>query len=228
MIFDYRFWHFLLTPSSLKYVLDQEDQSEKIRGYKKYLWLIFLFTLAVFVLRNIWGMSTEGLTAILVTGSEDLYSFARLISLSGSLLWGISFFIFHYFLLSYALHVLTEIEFKIIQKVQLYTILFIVIEKVILFITFAMVGFTTPLSFFSFAPTLAYFTQDLFILYFVNQLTVATLITVTIQYIFLSQWEEESKKVLLTKLIFIQILLAFIIAGLSLLPISTWLERGVS
>ena len=209
-------------------MLEHEEQLEKIRGYKRALWMLFLTTLLFFAVRNIWGMHTEGLTALLANGLDDRYMFARLISLGGAILWAISFFIFHYFVITYLLHLLTDLPFKWIQKVQLYVIAFIVLEKVITFIVFAIAGFTTPFTFFSLAPMTAYFYQHEFLLYFLNQLTVATVISVFIQYTFLSQWEEESKKALLAKLILVQIGFALIVAIISVLPIFKWIEGGLA
>ena len=148
MIFQYKFWHILFHPSSLTYMLEHEEQFEKIRGYKKALWMLFFTTLLFFAVRNIWGMHTEGLTTLLANGLDDRYMFARLISLGGAVLWAIAFFIFHYFVITYLLHLLTDLPFKWIQKVQLYVIAFIVFENVITFIVFAIAGFTTPFTFF--------------------------------------------------------------------------------
>ena len=228
MIFQYKFWHILFHPSSLTYMLEHEEQFEKIRGYKKALWMLFFTTLLFFAVRNIWGMHTEGLTALLANGLDDRYMFARLISLGGAVLWAIAFFIFHYFVITYLLHLLTDLPFKWIQKVQLYVIAFIVLEKAITFIVFAIAGFTTPFTFFSLAPMTAYFYQHDYLLYFLNQLTVATAISIFIQYTFLSQWEEESKKILLAKLIIVQVGVALIVAAISILPIFKWIEGGLA
>ncbi|MFF5993833.1 amino acid transporter [Lysinibacillus sp. KU-BSD001] len=228
MVFHYKFWHLLFHPSSLTHMLEHEEEYEKIRGYKKALWLLFFTTLLFFAIRNLWGMHTESLTALLANGLDDRYMFARLISLGGAVLWAIAFFIFHYYVLTYVLHLLTDLPFKWIQKVQLYVMTFIVLEKAITFLVFAIVGFTTPFTFFSLAPITAYFYQDEYVLYFLNQLTVATVVTIIIQYTFLSQWEEESKKILLAKLIFVQIGLALLVGAISILPILKWIEGGVS
>ena len=227
MVLKYRFWHFLFNPSSLTHALEHEDEYEKIRGYKTSLWVLFFTTLLFFAVRNIWGIHTEGLTALLANGLDDRYAFARLVSLGGALLWGILFFVFYYYILAYILHVLTDLPFKWIQKVQLYVIAFILLEKAFTFLVFVIAGFSTPLTFFSLAPMTAYLYQHDFLLYFLNQLTVSTVIMIVIQYTFLSQWEEESKGALLAKLIGVQIVLSLIVAGISILPIAEWIGRGI-
>ena len=227
MVLKYRFWHSLFNPSSLTYMLEHEDEYEKIRGYKTSLWVLFFTTLLFFAVRNIWGIHTEGLTALLANGLDDRYAFARLVSLGGALLWGILFFVFYYHILAYILHVLTDLPFKWIQKVQLYVIAFILLEKAITFLVFVIAGFSTPLTFFSLAPMTAYLYQHDFLLYFLNQLTVSTVIMIVIQYTFLSQWEEESKGALLAKLIGVQIVLSLIVAGISILPVAEWIGRGI-
>ncbi len=227
MVLQYRFWHFLFNPSSLTYALEHGDEYEKVHGYKRSLWILFFTTLLFFAVRNIWGMHTEGLTALLANGLDDRYQFARLISLGGALLWAVLFFVFHYFILTYMLHMLTDLPFRWIQTVQLYVILFILLEKVITFIVFVIAGYSTPLTFFSLAPMTAYLYQDEFLLYFLNQLTVSTVLAIVIQYTFLSQWEEDSKGALLLKLIGLQIVLALLVAGISILPIAEWIQRGL-
>ena len=137
-------------------------------------------------------------------------------------------FYFSLFCIPYILHLLTDLPFKWIQKVQLYVIAFIVLEKAITFIVFAIAGFTTPFTFFSLAPMTAYFYQHDYLLHFLNQLTVATVISIFIQYTFLSQWEEESKKILLAKLIIVQVGIALIVAAISILPIFKWIEGGLA
>lgn len=208
-------------------MLEQDEQDVKIQGYKRSFWLIFLATIVIFAIRNIWGMHTEGLTTLFAEGLDDLYMFARLISLSGAVLWAIGFFLFHYFVLTYVLHLITDLPYKWLRKVQLYVIFFIIVEKFITFIVFAVAGFTTPFTFFSLAPMTAYVFDDVFALYFLNQLTVSTLVAVIIQYRFLSQWEEGSKRVLLTKLICVPIIVALIVAGISILPIYDWIQGGL-
>lgn len=137
-------------------------------------------------------------------------------------------FCFSLFFIPFVLYLLTDLPFKWIQKVQLYVITFILLEKAITLLVFVIAGFTTPFTFFSLAPMTAYFYQHDYLLYFLNQLTVATAITIFIQYTFLSQWEEESKKILLAKLIFVQIVFALIVGIISVLPIFRWIEGGLS
>lgn len=228
MVYHFKFWHSLLNPSSLTYALEHRDEYEKVRGYRLSFWLVFFSTILLFALRNIWGMNTSSLTSIFATGFDDRYIFARYISLGSSILWAIAFFCFHYFIISYFLHLLTELPFKWIQKAQLYVITFILIEKALTFLVFVMVGYATPYTFFSLAPMLFYFVQDEFLLYFINRLTVATGITILIQYRFCSYWDEGSRKVLMAKIIGIQIVLALIIVAISILPIFDWLTKGAN
>lgn len=226
MLYEYKFWHQLANPASLTYSLEHSEDS-KLKGYKKAFWLVFSFTLLFFIVRNIWGMNTVDLTYLLVNGEVDRYSFARLISFVGAVVGGILFFIFHYYVVTYFLHLLTELPYKWLQKVQLYTIAAIILEKVITLIVFAIAGFGTPFSMFSFAPILAYVYYHDYLLYFVNQLTIATLVTVWVQYTFFSQWTDENKKTLLGKLILVQVVIAIVVAIISILPVATWLEGGL-
>ena len=229
MFYDYSFWRTLANPSHLTHLLSMEyEEGAKIRGYKKALLFIFLFTVLLFGLRNILGVGTESLTELLVASSDDRYIVARLFSLAGALIMALVFWAFHYYVVAYAISALTELPFKWVQKVQLYVIFFIVLEKVLTFIVFVIAGFNTPFTFFSLAPMTAYIYYNEFLLFFLNQLTVATLVTIFIQYKFLRPWIESNHKTLLLKLILIQFTIALAIAALSVFPIIHWIERGLS
>lgn len=218
-----------MNPSSLTFLLSKEyEEDAKILGYKKCLLFVFLFSLLFYTVRNVWGLGTESLTEILLATGEDRYVVARIFSLAGAVLIAIGFWVFHYYIISYIIAALTELPMKWIQKVQLYVIFFIVLEKVLTFIVFAIAGFNTPFTFFSLAPMTAYIYYHEFLLFFLNQFTVATLVTVFVQFKFFSQWIEGNKKTLLVKLILIQVTIAIAVAALSVLPIVQWLERGLS
>lgn len=220
----YNYFQPLSQPSRLTYQLENSENG-KIAGYKKWVWVIFGFTMFYYIIRNIWGMNTSHLTYLYASGQNDQYSYARLVYLIGSLMMGIVFFLFHYYVVPYILYVFTNnIEYRWIQKVQLYVIPVIIIEKFITLIIFMLFGIATPFTFFSLAPMMAYVYYADFLLYFLNQLTVATIVTVWIHYTFLSQWQD-TKKGLLAKLIGIQIVFALLIACISILPVSIWLER---
>lgn len=221
-MYEFKFWQQLSQPTLLTHNLEKSEDGRLV-GYKKWVWMIFGFTLLFFIARNIWGMNTADLTALLVSGEGDLYSFARLMSLVGTSLAGILFFIFHYYFITYIIHLLTNIPYRWIQKVQLYVIGVIVVEKVLTMVVFAIAGFATPFTFFSLAPMMAYVYYHDYLLFFLNQLTVATVVTIWVQYTFLSQWSERPKA-LLGKLILIQVVVAALVALYSILPIFTWIE----
>jgi len=118
---------------------------------------------------------------------------------------------------------LTNIDYDWIRKIQLYVIFFIVLEKLLTVIIFAIAGYSTQFTMFSLAPMMAYVYYHDYLLFFLNQLTVASIIAVWIQYIFLSNWTDRPKA-LLFKLILIQIVLASLVALYSILPVLTWIE----
>lgn len=221
-MFEYKFWHHLSHPSQLIHNIERSED-QRLIGYRRVLLAIFGFTLLFFIVRNFWGMNTTDLTALLANGEGDLYSFARLMSLIGAILAGILFFIIHYYIITYLIHLLTNIDYGWIRKIQLYVIFFIVLEKLLTMMIFAIAGFSTPFTMFSLAPMMAYVYYHDYLLFFLNQLTVASIITVWIQYIFLSKWTNRPKS-LLFKLILIQIVLASLVALYSILPVLTWIE----
>ena len=221
-MYEFKFWQQLSHPSQLIHNLESSED-HKLKGYLTSVWVIFGFTLLFFIVRNFWGMNTADLTALLVNGEGHLYSFARMMSLIGAILAGVLFFVFHYYVITYVIYLLTKIPYRWIQKVQLYTLFFIVLEKTLTIISFAVAGFSTPFTWYSLAPAMAYVYYQEYLLFFLNQLTIATIITVWIQYIFLSNWVERPKALLL-KLILIQVVFAALVALFSILPVLTWIE----
>jgi len=66
------------------------------------------------------------------------------------------------------------------------------------------------------------------VLFTINQLTITTVLIISVQYLFLSKWEEEaSKKMLVVKLIVVQLFMALFVGMISVLPIKEWIARGL-
>lgn len=227
MNYQFRFWHSLFNPSQLAFALDNQEQGDHIKGYRLRFFTVLTFIIILYMIRDIWGMGSESLTNLFVSNSQEEYVVSRYLSLLGAAINGLLFFIFHYYVISFCLFVLTDLPFKSISKVQLFVISSILVEKFILFFVHMMMGYTTPISFLSLGPITTYLSDDTFLIYFLNQLSVATIATIVIQYIFLSKWEEESKGLLLTKIIGVQIFFALITAGISVIPLKDYLSKVV-
>lgn len=227
MDYQFRFWHSLFNPSKLAFALDNEEQGYQIKGYRSKFFVLFFSMVIFYIVRDLWGMGTEGLSYFSVSDMYEEFVVSRYLSTLGAAIEGMLFFLFHYYLISFCLYVLTDFPFRSISKIQLFVIASILIEKVILFIVFVMVGYTTPISFLSLGPITSYLVNDSFVIYFLNQITVATVATVVIQYVFLSKWEEESKGILLTKIIIVQLFFALITAAISVVPIKDYLLKVV-
>lgn len=226
MFYNYSFFHSLFHPSTLTTAV---SNSNEIRGYKRRVFFVLLFTLAVFAVQNIWGMGTSSFSHLFATNDAKTYFTARMISFIATLIWAGLFFIFHYFFVSLILFMLTEVPQKWIRKVQLYVVATLMIEKLILFIVFYIVGYATNLNFFSVAPLVAKVTNEDFVLFALNQLTIFSVLTIIIQYTFIKRWMETSAhKQLLTRIIGIHVLFAIIIGLLSALPLQDWIVRGLS
>jgi len=225
MFYQYKFWDSVRRP---QYFMDMVEKSE-IRGYKLRVFIVFLLAMVLFAARNSWGMGTENLTALFAGHLNDTYVVARFLSLIGTILWAILYLAFHYYGVSYVLYIFTEIPYKWIRMIQLYVIAILLAEKAIIFAVFYFVGYTTPLSFMSLAPMATYVIDIDYIIYIINQLTVATALTIVVQYIFLSKYEAlENKKSLLVKIILLQLFLAILVGLYSVLPLKEWIMRGLS
>lgn len=227
MDYQFKFWNSLLNPSKLAFALDNQEQGYRIKGYHSRFYILLGLTILLFVTRNIWGTGTENLSYLMAANIEEEYIASRYLSLFGAAVKGLLFFVFHYYIISLCLSILTDHSFKAISKIQLFVIAGILIEKVILFLVFAMSGFTTAISFLSLGPVSTYITDDSFVIFFFNQLTIATAATIFIQYTFLSKWEEEGKRMLLAKIIAVQIFFALVTAGISILPLYDYVSKVV-
>ena len=113
---------------------------------------------------------------------------------------------------------------------QSYVAALLIIEKALIFLLFAVLGYTTTLSMFSFGPMAATFINfpnpyvNEFSAYFFNQLTVFTALIIAIQYRYVRSFTEFSPKGILFILIMLHILVALLIASFSLLPLADMLK----
>ncbi len=224
MFYHYKFWHSLTHPVTFT----QAVEGGEIRGYKKRSLTVFMLFILLFAVREFWGMGTDSLTTLFAMNNQDEYYTARLLSMVGAVAWGILYYCFQYYGVTYMLYLLTDIPYKWIQKVQLYVMVFLLIEKAILFAVFYGVGYSTTFSFFSLAPIAQQFMDTDVVLFAINQLTVVTVLTIIVQFTFLSKWEEASdRKALIAKIIVIQVLMAVFVGMISVLPLQEWLTRGL-
>ena len=162
---DYRFWYFLRHPDSLTYILDKELDSYKIKGYIKNVAVLLILTMLLFAIRDVWGMYTVRFTEIFVSNKQDQYIFARYVSFLGAILMGAVYFAFHYYVVPCFLSILTDLPYRWIQKVQLYVIVYLLIEKLLTFAIFRIVGFTTLFSPFSSAAIWTQFVPNSWFLF---------------------------------------------------------------
>lgn len=199
----------------------------EFKGYKLRVFLVFLATAVFFLVRDLWGLGTEQATALFAQGFMDQYVTARYVSALGATLIGILYFVFHYYVVTYFLYLLTELPYKWIQRVQVYVICILLVEKLIHFIVFYNVGYATNLSFLSAAPILAQWTTNEFTLFLINQFTVGVVAIIAVQFTFLKKWNENNNAPLLFKIIFVHIIIAIFVAILSVLPLQDWLVGGL-
>jgi len=224
MFYHYKFWHSLTHPT----IFTQAMEAGEIRGYKKRAITVFILFMLLFAIREFWGMGTESLTSLFAMNQQDEYYTARLLSMVGAIVWGIIYYCFHYYGVTYILYLLTDIPYKWIQKVQLYVMAFLLIEKTILFAVFYAVGYSTTFSFLSLAPAVQQVLDKDVVLFIINQLTVTTVLTIIVHFTFLSKWEEASdRKALLAKIIILQVLMAVFVGLISVLPLQEWITRGL-
>jgi len=229
MFFDFKFWHFLTDPRQLAFQL----QTAEIRGFKKRVWAVLLIGIALFAIREIWGMGTESITPLLATMSTTDYTIARYASLIGTLAWSLIYMAFHFFGVAYLLSLLTGIPFKRLLPLQLLVTGLLVMEKALIFLVFTMKGATANVSFLSFGPLAITFLDYSYFVLFLNQLTITTALAIVLQYRFISTYSSGFDRKRLFWLLFgIHIVMALIVAAISFIPMENLfhsiVERGVS
>lgn len=223
MFVEFRFWQFLTGPQPM----NQFDQAE-IRGFEKRVLYVGLLGVLLFALREVWGMNTEQLTPLLSDGTTDTYSLARIMSLIGAVLWSLIYMAFHFFGIAYLLHKLTSIPYRNLLILQLFVTALLLMEKAVVFIIFALVGYTAPVSLLSFGPLAATFMDQSFFVFFFNQLSIVTALIIGLQFRFIRAFAPQlnSRNVLLG-LIGLHIVMALVTAAMGYIPIEEWYAQVV-
>ncbi|MBE1555673.1 hypothetical protein [Sporosarcina limicola] len=216
MFFDFKFWHFLTNTHQLANQL----QTSTMRGFKKRILFVFFFGILLFSIREIWGMNTESITALLSSMTTADYAIARFTSLVGALIWSLVYMSFHFFGIAYLLSLLTAIPFKKVLPLQLLMTGILLLEKAIIFFVFVMKGETANVSFLSFGPLAITYLDNWYLVLFLNQLTLTTVLIILLQYRFIrSSTDSVERKDILWLLLGIHIAMALITAAIGFIPI---------
>ena len=223
MFFEFRFWKYLFNRNNLIVSL-KEDAT--MRGFQSRVWFVAIFGILLFALRDIWGLHTEELTALFVNGYEDTFTIARIISLIGTIFWSLLYMGFHFFVIAFILHKITQVELSKVAILQLFVVAFLLMEKAFNYFLYAVVGYATDYSVLSFGPLAATFIEQSYVNYFFNELSLITGLIVAIQFHFLRAFTAMSTRNLFLLLLGIQLILALITAGFEVLPIESWIEGG--
>jgi hypothetical protein len=223
MFFEFRFWKYLFNRNDLIVSL-KEDAT--MRGFQSRVWFVAIFGILLFALRDIWGLHTEELTALFVNGYEDTFTIARIISLIGTIFWSLLYMGFHFFVIAFILHKITQVELSKVAILQIFVVAFLLMEKAFNYFLYAVVGYATDYSVLSFGPLAATFIEQSYVNYFFNELSLITGLIIAIQFHFLRAFTAMSTRNLFLLLLGIQVILALITAGFEVLPIELWIEGG--
>lgn len=223
MFLEFHFWRYFFTRGTL---LTNLAETETIRGFKKCVSVVLACTILLYIVMNSWGMTTTALTSLYVIGFTDTYAAARWISLLGIILFAALYFGFHFFGVSWLLHLITKIPLRIAAVMQLYVVATLLIEKLVLLLVFVMLGYTTHLSFLSFGPVAAQFLDHSYFHYFFNQFSLFTGVVIAIQLQFLRRFTTLSTPVLLAILFALTTVFAAVVALISVLPLESWMLGG--
>jgi len=199
-----------------------------MRGFGKRMLLVFLIGIILFGVRNWWGMGTETLTPLLTTMTTSDYTIARFTSLLGSLSWSVIYMTFHFIGFAFILSLVTTIPFNRILPAQLLMTGLLLIEKALVFLVFLMKGEVANVSFLSFGPLAATFLEEPYWIFFLNQITITTVIIIAFQYRFIISFIDVTKKrQLILVLIVIHAAIALITAGIGFIPMDSLFERFI-
>ena len=197
-----------------------------MRDFQSRVWLIAIFGVLLYALRDIWGLHTEELTYLFVNGYEDTFTIARMVSLVGTIIWSLLYMAFHFFVMAFILHKITKVDLSKVAVLQLFVVALLLMEKAFNYFLYAVVGYATDYSVLSFGPLAATFIEQTYFNHFFNELSLITGLIIAIQYHFLRAFTAMSTRNLFILLIAIQVILAFITAGFQIMPIESWIEGG--
>ena len=229
MFFDFKFWRFLTNSHQLANQL----RNSAMRGFEKRVLFVAFFGVLLFAIRDIWGMNTESITALLSTMTTTDYTIARYVSVVGALMWALIYMAFHFFGFAYILSLLTAIPFKKLLPLQLLATGILLLEKAIILLVFTMKGATTSMSFLSFGPLAATFLDNWTIILFLNQLTLTTALIIALQSRFIRSYTGGTeRKGFIWLLIGIHVAMALIVAAVGFIPMESlfhsFVEGGAS
>lgn len=215
MFFNFTFWGYVTNPT----LLASHYQNTLMRGLYKRIVFLFLSGIVIFALRNMWGIKTESLSSLLVTGTYGDYSIARFVSVIGSILWAFIYIAFHLYFVSYILGRISSIPGRRVVPLQLLVTGVLLIEKTLVLLVFAIKGEATNISFLSFGPLTATFSDNWFLVMFLNQLTLTSALIVSLQFSFIRTYTKTKKwKSLLFVLIVLQIVFALLTTAIGYIP----------
>lgn len=225
MFFNFTFRHFMTKPERLA----EQLQDSTMRGFNKRVFVVFLAAIILFSMRSWWGFNTETLTPLLTDTTTD-YTLARYASLFGSILWSLIYVAFYLFGFSYILSSFTYIPFKKLLPLQLLVVTLLLIEKGIILLVFALKGAAVNVSFLSLGPIASTFIEIPYWIFFLNQISLTTIIIIAFQYRFTQSFMESvnlNKKRLLLLLISIHLVIALMIAAVGYIPVDLMLDKVI-
>lgn len=221
MFFDYRFWHYVTRPHHLATAI----QTSEMRQFNRRLAIVFITGILLFVLRNLWGLNTESLTALLTTMSTSDYIIARYASLAGTIIWSAIYIAFQIFGVAYILSLLTKVPYRQLVPLQLLVTGLLLLEKALLFAAFAIKGSTVSLSFLSFGPLAVTIMDNWYLILFMNQLTIFSALIITLQYRYIRTFiVEGNRKEHFWMIIGLHIAMALITAAVAFIPFDALLN----
>lgn len=213
MVYDYRHFHYMTHPEQLA----AHTMQGELRPTKRALFLVFAVSFLLFGFRNVYGFGSHAVMHILAQEGEAMYQVARLMSLLGSVLYSGLYVALIIFGMAFIFAAFTEIPYRAFLPLQLIVASLYLFEKALLTLFFVMRDEIASLSVFSFGPLAHRWIDNEFLVYFLNQWSIFTIVIISLQYRFIKTLEPNGKRAFVL-VVGLHLFITLIIAGISLTP----------
>lgn len=214
MVFNYKFWKFFPRPA----LLGRQMKQAEPRRMTLQMTGLFLFAIALFVFRDVWGIGTESFTTLIVTEGIATFSLARLLHLIGVTLGALLYVWFFVYGMAFLLSAFTNISYRAWKPVQLGVTALFLFALLIDTAFQVFTGTSTVASVFSFGPLAWTYLENEFVILLLNQISIPLIVAIFMQYQFARHYEEEDQTRTLFVIMTVYLFLILIVAAFGMIP----------
>lgn len=175
----------------------QIGKAEEIRGLWKKAALLTLLCVLFFSLSSYFGLGMEFLSKEITEIGQQQMEAKKFIVAVGQLVWGITYALFVLFGLSVIFWAALDMEYLKIVAIQLFVLVILLLEKVILLPLNVWLGIGPEASPFSLGVITRYLTSNMILVYFFSHFSIFKVWTIFFQYRGLKGLSDKNPKVVL-------------------------------